>query len=214
MGIIHPDRFHEVKSIPSGAAVLLVFCCGLLGGGCVQTRITEPKRAAVEQLLISTAADRALIAADFSIYQGKKVFVDTTYFDSYDKEYVIGTLRDALSSEGALLVDTKDASEAIVEFRSGALSTDSSDSLIGLPQFPVPVPFAGTLETPEVSLFKAQRQFGTAKLAVLGYWTQSRKHAHSTGPLVGKSYMKYYTVLGYIKFTSTDIPEKIRKRRH
>lgn len=204
--------FPDTDSFHYGLVVLAIGCSSLLLGGCVQTRITEPKRAAVEQLLLSTATDRALVNADFSLYQGKKVFVDATYLDSYDKEYVIGSLRDALSSDGALLVETKEASEAIVELRSGALSADGSDSLIGLPKFPVPVPFAGTMETPEIALFKAQRQYGTAKLAILGYWTKSRMHAQSTGPLVGTSYMKYYTVLGYIKYTSTDIPEKLRKK--
>jgi hypothetical protein len=31
--------------------------------------------------------------------------------------------------------------------------------------------------------------------------------------LVGRSRMNYYTFLGYFKYTSTDIPEKMRKKK-
>src|SRR5262245_27304100 len=94
--------------------------------GCVMTRITEPPRSAVEQLLISTAADRSLGLASFDLFKGKKVFIDATYFESYDKPYVIGTLRDLLSTQGALLTTNATVADIVVEPRSGALSTDSS----------------------------------------------------------------------------------------
>jgi hypothetical protein len=34
----------------------------------------------------------------------KRVFVDGTYFDSYDSKYVIGAIRDAFTRAGALLM--------------------------------------------------------------------------------------------------------------
>jgi hypothetical protein len=188
----------------TGSALLLAF----LMTGCVQTRITEPQRTAVEQLLLSTATDRAFDEVDMTTVRDRRVFIDPAYFESYDKHYVLGTIRDVLSNNGALLVRSIDDAEVIVEPRSGALSIDSSQSLIGLPSTPIPIPFTGTVQTPEIAIFKTEHQFSVAKLALLAYERESGRHLHSTGPLVGESFHKYYTILGYIRITTTGIPEK------
>ena len=180
--------------------------------GCSQTRLTHPKRSAVEQLLISTAADRAWDAAHAEVFAGKKVYVDSAYFESEDKLYALGALRDALSSNGALLMAKAEDAEIIVEPRSGALSIDSNDSLLGIPKLPVPIPFTGVVESPELALMKAERQFSTAKFAFVAFENQSRAHFASSGPLVGKANIKYYRILGLIRFTRTTIPEKQRQR--
>src|SRR3954464_13231091 len=78
----------------------------LLSGGCATSDMTNPPRSVTEQLLLSTAADRAMTNHDLSLFNQKKVFVDSTYFDSYDARYAMGAIRDALSSAGALLVDS------------------------------------------------------------------------------------------------------------
>ena len=58
----------------------------LAGGGCTQTILTAPQRSATEQLLLSTAAERAVASINFSLFSGKKVFLDVSNFDSYDSE--------------------------------------------------------------------------------------------------------------------------------
>src|ERR1035441_4077829 len=73
----------------------------LAGGGCTQTILTAPQRSATEQLLLSTAAERAIVSTNLSLFDGKKVFFDASYFESYDGKYAIGTIRDALSRAGA-----------------------------------------------------------------------------------------------------------------
>jgi hypothetical protein len=77
----------------------------LLGtSGCTTMRQTDPARTATEQLLLSTAADRAVEYVTLAQFANKKVFLDTAYFDSYDSKYAIGAIRDALSRAGALLM--------------------------------------------------------------------------------------------------------------
>lgn len=181
---------------------------GLFVAGCAQTRVTEPPRSAVEQLLLSTAADRALAQEDFAVFNRMKVYLDERYFEAVDEEYVLSALRNALSSAGALLVANMDEAEVIIEPRSGALSTDASTSLIGVPSVPVPIPLAGTVVTPELALYRSEKQFATAKIALFGYWKQSREHLHSSGSLVGRAKHNYYTLLGYLKYTDTTLPEK------
>ncbi len=181
----------------------------LCAAGCAETRITDPPRTASEQLLISTAADRSLQrAASWEVFKEKRVFLDVTYFDSYDKPYVLGAIRQTLSEHGALLVaEAKDA-DVVVEPRNGALSTDDATSLIGMPGIPIPIPLTGTFKTPELYLVKSQKFFSTAKLAIFAYDQKTRRHFYSSGPLVGRAALKYYSFVGFFTITRTDIPEK------
>lgn len=180
------------------------------GGGCTQTTLTAPQRSATEQLLLSTAADRAIGSTNLALFEGKKVFLDTTYYDSYDGKYVLGAIRDGLSRAGALLVRNETNSDIIIEARSGALSIDAADTLVGVPSSGMPVPFAGTISIPELALYKSQKQFSVAKLALLAYDTKGGKHYYSSGPLIGKAYNHYYRFIGFICYTSSDIPAKHR----
>src|SRR5437764_13870358 len=82
--------------------------------GCTQTELTKPKRSATEQLLISTAADRALAQADLSMVNGKKVFVEKSYFDSTDEGYVLGMVRDLINMHGGVLVPKVDDADLIL----------------------------------------------------------------------------------------------------
>jgi hypothetical protein len=194
---------------PLGWCGIFLACLGaaaLLGPGCVQLKKTDTTRSATEQLLLSTAADRAAAAADLSEFSCKKVYLDTTNFEGYDSKYAIGALRDALSRAGALLVGEARDSEVTIEARSGVLGTDDQSSLLGLPSFTLPIPFAGGIATPEIGFYKAQEQSATAKFALLAYGTRSREHLYSSGALVGRAFDHYSTI---ILFTShkTDVPE-------
>jgi hypothetical protein len=181
--------------------------------GCSVATTTNPARSVTEQLLLSTAADRAINATVLTNFAHQKVFVDATYFDSYDSKYVVGSIRDALSRAGGLLVSSETNSDIIIEARSGGLSIDSSSGLIGIPNTGLPIPLAGVLNIPELALYKVDRQYSTAKLALLAYATHSREHYYSSGPMVGKSYNKYYKLLGFIQWTMTDIPEKKKPKK-
>ncbi len=199
-GAARVNRF-LIPRLFAGAAALA------LGAGCVATRSSEPKRTAVEQLLISQAADNALGEMNVTSLAGKKVYLDEKYFESEDKQYVLGSVRELISAGGGLLQDKADTAEIIVEARSGALSIDSATTLFGLPEMPVPIPFSGTLKSPEVAFYKADRQFSVAKIALLAYDAKSREHLLSTGPSVGYSHHHYKRVLG-VKWTATGLPEK------
>ncbi len=193
------------------AAFLLLLA--LLAAGCATTDETNPPRSVSEQLLLSTAADRALTNADFTVFAGKKIYVDSTYFDSYDSKYALGMIRDALSSAGALLMDDVTNSDIIVQARSGGLSTDSSDSLVGIPKMGMPVPLSGSLAIPELPFYKSDKQHSIAKFELLAYDTKSRQHFYSSGPLVGRAYNNNHAIF-FISWNTTDIPEKKKPKKH
>ena len=179
----------------------------ILFGGCTTNKTTDTARSATEQLLLSTATDRALHSANLMLFANRKVFLDAAYFDSYDSKYVLGTIRDALSRAGALLEDNAANADIIIEPRSGALATDNSQTLFGIPAFGAPVPLAGSVQVPELAFYKAERQKSAAKIALLAFAKVSREHIYSSGPLAGKSYDHRYRIL-FVAWIRTDIPEK------
>lgn len=195
----------NIRSLTPLLAILCAF-------GCTTVRTTEPARSATEQLLISTAADGVVANFELAPLAGKRVFLDATHFDGLDKAYAIGAVADRLSTQGALLVaDRKDA-EVVVTIRAGALSIDRATFLIGIPPIPVPVPFIGVLQTPELALLKRDAQTGLAKVGMTASETPSGKHALSVGPVSSTSYYNTWTVLFVISCRATNIPEK--RRRH
>ena len=180
---------------------------GFLLTGCHSLNVSEPKRTAAEQLLLSTAADRGLEGVQLAPLRGKKVYLEEQYFSSYDQEYILGAIRELISKNGAFLVRKIDEAEIVVEARSGGLGIDSRTSLFGIPALPIPIPFVGTLETPEVALYKAELHDSTGKFALLAYDNKTGGYVHSTGSMAGKAYFNYYKLLGFFSWRSTDIPE-------
>jgi hypothetical protein len=193
--------------------VALAAALGVLSTGCTITKMTEPARSASEQLLLSTAADRALAKADLSVFANQKVFFDNSNFDSYDSKYVIGSIRDAVSRVGALLVKTAPEADIIIEPRSGGLSIDTSDSLLGMPSTAAPIPLTGAVQLPEIYLYKSDKDYSVAKLALLAYTNKTGGHFYSSGPLVGKAYDKNFNFIGMISWVRSDIPEEKIERK-
>jgi hypothetical protein len=180
---------------------------GFLLTGCHSLKVSEPKRTAAEQLLLSTAADRGLQGVDLKQLRGKRVFLEEQYFRSYDQEYILGAIRELISTNGAFLVRKIDDADIIVEARCGGLGIDTRTSLLGIPEIPIPIPFVGTLATPEIALYKAELHDSTGKFVLLAYDNKTGGYIHSTGSLAGKAYFNYYKLLGFFNWRSTDIPE-------
>ena len=175
--------------------------------GCATPLVTDTPRTATEQLLLSTAADKALEQMDLSKLAGKRVHLDSTNFESVDKGYVIGAVGDRMNAQGALVAFSAKAANTVMALRCGALSVDRGDFLIGLPKLAVPIPFGGTVETPELAILKRTHRLGIAKLSVHAYDVATGKHVVSLGPIAGQARYDQWTIM-FFPFTVTDIPEK------
>ena len=174
--------------------------------GCGTMSKSLPARSAQEQLLISTAADRALARSDMRFLKGKTVFVDGSYLDAYDAPYVVGKLRNIVAFHGGRLVEEKRDSDVTLEVRSGGLSLNETSFLIGIPS--LPLFFLGTgLETPELSILKMVKQRGLAKLSFFGYDTRDRKLLFSSGVRLGSSRATSFWVLLLGPFTFDNMPK-------
>lgn len=186
----------------SAAATILA----LTLAACTTATQSNPPRTATEQLLISTAADRAAERLAYHVPKGTKVFLNASNFSGYgyDSNYAIAAITDSLLKQGLRLADDKTKADAVVEIRAGALSTDQQVTLFGIPSFQVPVPLAGGFSFPEIALYKEQVQEGVAKFAATTYGAQDGTLLGSADPQFGFSHNTKNTVLVFFSWTSND----------
>jgi hypothetical protein len=126
-----------------------------------------------------------------------------------DQEYLIGSLRDLLLSNGALVVDALEDAEMIVEIRSGANSLDNSTATLGISEDQsLPNPVTGApVALPEIAFYKKQNNYAATKIAIIAYQAKSREHVFSSGTLLGGAYDKHFQLLGILRLRFTDVPE-------
>jgi hypothetical protein len=165
-----------------------VVLAAVLLSGCSTDRETDPQRSATEQLLISTAADRAAASLALDIGPGRKAFLDATNFEGLDGKYAIAAIRASLLKQGTRFVGDKKDADTIIEIRSGALSIDKHALLVGIPSWDIPIPLAGQLATPEIALYKSEQQEGIAKFAATAYDAKDGHFIAESTPPLGRSH--------------------------
>ncbi len=187
----------------------LVVVLTLALGACSTQKESAPARTATEQLLISTAADRATDGLDLTLAPGTKVFVNSENLEGTDSKYAVAAIRDHLLRQGAALVAERGQAEAVVEVRAGALSIDESETLFGIPSYDVPIPLAsGLLKLPEVALYKKKVRKGVAKIAATSYGTGDGRLIDAADPEIGYSYTNESRVLIFFSWHATDLPKE------
>lgn len=191
----------------SAAIILALFL-----EGCTTTTETNPRRSATEELLISTAADHAADELTLKIPPGSKVFVDASNFEGLDSRYAIGAIRERILRQGGQLVDSKGAADMVVEIRSGALSVDKEETLVGIPHFQIPIPLSGGLGIPEIALFKKSERRGVAKFAATAHGANGG-YDGATGPQFGISHDTDWVLLFFFSWSTDDLfPKETREK--
>jgi hypothetical protein len=173
--------------------------------GCTTWDTSTTARTAIEQLLLSTAADRALNQGCLASGD-RKIFLDTQYLEAYDKQYVISAVRERLGAKGTLVSKQEDA-EVLVEVRSGGLAIDKSDFLFGMPSMPLPIPLVDggpVIKTPELPLFKMTTRRSRAKLAMFATDMKTHKQVGATGILYGEAYHSGWVIF-FVPFSTSDL---------
>ncbi|MEQ8817841.1 MAG: DUF6655 family protein [Thalassobaculum sp.] len=179
-----PTKSPVMPAFPVGSTVAAILIATQVAA-CTSTRRSTPERTATEQILLSTAVDRAVQRLQVGLPAGTAVYIDAGRFEAYDEDYAIAAVRDRFLAAGCRIAGNRGEAEAVVEIRSGALSTDESDALVGIPSFSIPIPLAGDFDTPELALLKQNRRRGIAKIAFTAYWTASGALADRTDPIIG-----------------------------
>lgn len=187
-----------------GSAVVGALLPALLAG-CSTERLVPPARTATEQLLISTAVDRAVERLADALPADGAVYVDPGNLEGFDGKYALGAMRDGLLRRGARLAFSREKADTVVEMRAGALSVDDRDALIGVPSFGVPIPLSGDVNLPEIAIFKKDMAQGVAKLAATAYDAHNGALVKSAGPEHGFAHKIQWTLLVVVTWDSSDL---------
>jgi hypothetical protein len=198
-----------MSSFWRSSPLLVVLCMTFLLTGCGTVRETLPDRSAMEQLLISTAADRAIEEMPVSKLDGRKVFLDASNLDCYDKPYVVQRVREAMLSGGCTLVDDAEEADLVLRPASGGLSINKRDYLLGVPSIPIPTP-GGAAKTPEIPIFKALYYLGRAKLIFTLVDPQTDRQVAKMPVCYGKSRDAYFWILLFGPIQRSNLPKEIR----
>jgi len=179
----------------------------LVATACSSVRESSPERTATEQLLISTAIDRAADKLNLEIPPGTRVFLDAGGLEGPDARYAASVVKDRILRSGAHIALLRNEADAVVELRAGALSIDDGQTLVGVPNFDVPIPLAGPMAFPEVPFYKQKERKGVAKLAATSYWVSDGRLIDSTGPQFGYSHEREDSFIMF-SWRRSDLPEE------
>ncbi len=175
--------------------------------GCTTTKSSNTARTGVEQLLISNSVDRALDKVSFQSLAGRNVFLNEKYIDCVDKNYVIASLRHRILREGARLVGKPEEADIVLEMRSGAVGTDTSESFVGIPEIALP----GVVALPEIRLLTRSAQKGTAKLGLVAYDAKTMQVLGDGGMTLAQSDDNNWYVMGIGPFQNGSVRKEVRR---
>ncbi len=157
--------------------------------------------------MITNAVDQSLSKIDFQPFAGHNVFLDAQYADCVDKGYVIGSIRHRLVASGANLVDARDTADVVLELRTGAVGTDSSESFIGIPEVALP----GLVTLPEVRVLTRSHQSGVAKLGLVAIDARTGAALGSGGQTLAQSDDSNWFLLGMGPVQSGTVREEVER---
>lgn len=184
---------------------------------------TSKSRSATEQLLISDAVDRTVSRVDFRVLSGQTVYFDTTYIKSVkgvgfvNADYVISALRQQMVAAGCLLEEQKEDADFVVEGRLGALGTDDSEVVYGMPASTAVASAASLLPSvpavpaiPEISIARKQDYQSAAKIGLFAYHRVTRQPVWQSGVSLARSTAKDTWIMGAGPFQTGSIYKRAR----
>jgi hypothetical protein len=231
--MIRPFRSRPERSLrawhrwyAAGAVVLLI---GL--AGCVLPR--EPSRTprtAIEQLLLSHAAERSLAEVNLPLPVGTQVFVEVTglaRLDSYvgregtqlgqpspqqglmygpptDLAFVRDVVAGRLGRMDFRISNRAEDAAYLVRVIVHALGTEQGESFFGVRSAQVVLlPFA----LPELPLYSAQYQKAQMRFSMDIFEAGTGRLLRSMPVSIGEAYFNQYTLLFFISFRRTDLTQ-------
>ncbi|MBI2824510.1 MAG: hypothetical protein HYX69_07485 [Planctomycetia bacterium] len=189
-------------AVALSVSYVLAFQCG-----CMTMKESDTARTGIEQLLISSATDRALDKIDFAPIARAKVYLETKYLDCVDKNYVLVSLHQRLLAHGCALVEKAEEADVVLEVGSGGVGTDRTEWFVGIPEIPLPPP--SPIAIPKLAFFSRTRAMGTAKLNVIAYDVKNKQPVINTGYALARSDHKNWNVMGMGGVQTGSVPQEL-----
>ena len=180
---------------PSRPSAIVVASTVLALAGCASTTETGPTRTATEQLLIARAADSAVQGLTLPIAPGSRVYVDAAFFTGEGTPYAISTIREALSTAGYRLVQTREEAEVTFEIRAGALSLEQMRRMLGVPSMNLPLTDYRVVSFPELSLYSRRDRQGVAEFSGFVYDARTGAPLGAVAPMIGQYTIRSHRLL-------------------
>lgn len=204
------------------ALALLTLSLLVVFPGCSTTRVTDPPETADELFLQSEATRQAVQKISTDQLRDRKVFVDSTYlaesrnyagsvsYHAIPQQYLflIAELRAKLLMDGVRLVDKREDADIVLEARSGGISVNREDFLLGLSNITIPTEGVASIPftTPQLAILQSTKQFGFASVAIVAFWRDTGEIVSLSGPFVGRTARKDYWIFGFGPKTVGNIP--------
>ena len=178
----------------------------LLAAGCG----AAVQKTGTEQLVLSDSVDRAIDQLDLAPLAGRKVFLDTTYMQTYkgpnvyvSSDYIASALRQKLTTTGCRMEINRTDADYVLEARVGALGTDTMEVTYGIPSSNGLGAAASALSgapavpaIPEISVGKRNNLLGVSKIVVFAYHRDTGIPVWQSGAAVARSDAKDSWFLG------------------
>ncbi len=193
------------------SAILLAFGIMFLTG-CSNPWMTNTKRSAIEQYLMSSTIERVVDQLDFRKYKGKKVFMSYEYLTMQDdKAYFQGYLEMHLVQSGMIIVRKKEEAEMVIEPLCGVFATDHDKMLVGTPSLPIPLPQTDiNLVIPEIALFQKITRVALGSFSFNIYKSADHTYLAALRGIKASAFFHNWTVM-FVPFRSHNMHMKDTK---
>jgi hypothetical protein len=171
--------------------------------GCTSPATVSPSApTAVAQALTLRALERAVKQLDVTPVQDRRVSVDVKA-QAGPEPFAKAFIETRLRERGVIIV--AENPELTLTILVGVLGTNQGETFVGIPSFVVPL--IG-FPTPEIALFKWQRNRGLVEVQIYAFDATTTAFASKTALGVGHSRFDNFTVLLVVSFTLDDLEER------
>jgi hypothetical protein len=215
--------FSKEELISQGrwATVHIAAVVWALTGCAIEQEISRTPRTAVEQLLLTSAVERALTNLTLTLPLNADLHLEVSgfYIDRSRltmRDQTSGVVQDptvdfllvkdsvavSLGRMGYRIRRREDQPAYLVKISIESMGTMQGLTFVGMPPIQsVIIPFA----LPELTLYKRQTQVGYARLHLDAFDNVTGEYKGSSATIIGRTYYDQYTALFYIIWVDTDL---------
>jgi hypothetical protein len=179
----------------------------LIAAGCIEPRITNTGRSAVEQNLLSHAVERAVDNMSFTAYSGQKAVIDIAKLaPQCDKDYVTAVIDTHMALSGIDVVEKPEDAKIKIHFYCSVLATDNTDFNIGTPAIPIPVPDTGiSFGIPPLSIIKRVTRTGSCRMTAVISDAKTGKLIDAYRGVQSRTFFNHWVMLMFIPYVTRDV---------
>lgn len=176
-----------------------------LAAGCGATRQSTTARTAVEQALLTRTTRESVDGMKVPEVSGKSFAVKAEGFDTPEKHFALSSMTELLLRSDGRLAQGETVPDLDIEPRVDCSQIDDGSFFIGIPAIPVPLPGVGTIQTPELALFKRETQKARTRFSMYGVERKDGSLAFTEQSPWSTRYYARWKLFIVIGFRTTDL---------